>query len=129
MHQKISMEMRERIVKSFLDMAIMAKLMDGDPTSGYDFITFFHRKFGVLLSPGTVYSVIYSMERHGLVNGVPNDRKRVYQLTEKGKETMKSALNLITEIQFFIEVLLSGGHAELNRNEEFQPKVGAKNRR
>lgn len=47
----------------------MAKLMDGNPLSGYDVIMFVHKKFGILLSSGTVYSVLYSMERNGLVRG------------------------------------------------------------
>jgi DNA-binding PadR family transcriptional regulator len=104
--RKISREMKERIVKDFLDIAIMAKLMDGNPLSGYDVLAFVHNKFGVLLSSGTVYSVIYSMERNGLVSGMWNKRKRVYKLTDKGEKNIKTVLNLIGEIQNTVKLLI-----------------------
>lgn len=106
MDQQISREMHERIVKGFLDVAIMAKLMDGGPVSGYDVTIFVQKKFGILLSSGTVYSVLYSMERNGLVRGMRNRRKRVYKLTEKGEKTVKVVINLIEEIQKTVKILI-----------------------
>ena len=83
-------EMHERIVKGFLDMAIMVKLMKGNPVSGHDVVTFFPKKFGFQISPGTVYSVLYSMERDGLIKGRWSQRKRVYTLTNKGEKKIKA---------------------------------------
>ncbi|RLG49374.1 MAG: hypothetical protein DRO00_10050 [Thermoproteota archaeon] len=104
--EKISREMRERIVKGFLDIAIMAKLREGNPMSGYDVIAFVHEEFGILLSSGTVYSVLYSMERNGLVRGMWTKRKRVYKLTGRGEEIIKAVLNLIEEIQKTVKLLI-----------------------
>jgi DNA-binding PadR family transcriptional regulator len=59
------------------------------PMSGYDVISFAHKKFKILLSPGTVYSSLYSLERGGLVKGENIQGKRVYTLTEHGKETVR----------------------------------------
>ena len=107
MEQDISREMQERIVKGFLDVAIMAKLMmDGNSLSGYDVLAFVHDKFGILLSSGTVYSVLYSMERNGLVKGMWSKKKRTYKLTGKGEKNIKTVITLIGEIQGTVKVLV-----------------------
>jgi DNA-binding PadR family transcriptional regulator len=66
----------------------MAELQN-EPISGYDVISFIHNKFGFLASSGTVYSLLYSLERNGLVEGIWIERKRVYKLTEKGAKPSK----------------------------------------
>ena len=53
--------------------------------SGYDLITYIYDRFEVLLSPGTVYPLLSSMEREGLIEGFQRNRKRVYKLTKKGE--------------------------------------------
>jgi DNA-binding PadR family transcriptional regulator len=84
-------EVQERIVKSFLDIIVLAKLRERDePMSGYDVITFIHEKFGILVSSGTVYACLYSLERDGLVKGMWSQRKRVYKLTDKGEKKIKA---------------------------------------
>jgi len=94
--------MHERIIKNFMDIIILAELRNG-PISGYDVISFIHNKFHLLVSLGTVYSLLYSLERNGLIEGTWNERKRVYKLTEKGKKTI---LNANDKIQNFITALL-----------------------
>jgi len=85
----------------------MGELLQNDSLSGYDVIRIFYKKFGILLSPGTIYSVLYSMERNGLIEGKENSHKRVYNLTEIGEKTIKNMLNSIEEIQKFIRFALS----------------------
>ena len=75
----------------------MAQLRNGS-MSGYDIIEFIHKKFHMLVSSGTVYSILYSMERGRLLEGRWNQRKRVYVLTDKGEETLKAVLNLKEKI-------------------------------
>lgn len=58
--------------------------------SGYDVLVFVQRRFGLLLSPGTVYSRLYSMEREGLIKLVAKrGRKRIYRVTDLGKLTVE----------------------------------------
>jgi DNA-binding PadR family transcriptional regulator len=89
---KIIKKMNERVIKSFMDTIIMAELQNG-PISGYDVITYIHTRFGFLASSGTVYSLLYSLERNGLVQGVWVERKRVYKLTLRGAQTIETILN------------------------------------
>jgi DNA-binding PadR family transcriptional regulator len=102
---KILKRMHERIIKNFMDVIIMAELKSG-PLSGYDVISFIHNKFHLLVSSGTVYSLLYSLERNGLIEGAWNERKRVYKLTEKGRKTIETILNANDKIQNFVTALL-----------------------
>lgn len=52
--------------------------------SGYDVISMLHKKYDLLVSPGTVYALLYSLEREGLIEGRWDERKRVYALTNLG---------------------------------------------
>ena len=102
---KILKRMHERIIKNFMDIIIMAELKNG-PLSGYDVISFIHNKFHLLVSSGTVYSLLYSLERNGLIEGAWNERKRVYKLTEKGRKTIETILNANDKINNFVTALL-----------------------
>jgi DNA-binding PadR family transcriptional regulator len=83
----------------------MAELQNG-PISGYDVISYIHTKFGFLVSSGTVYSLLYSLERNGLVQGVWIERKRVYKLTDKGAKTIETILNSQDKIKSFMATVL-----------------------
>ncbi len=102
---KILRKMHERIIKNFMDIIILAELRNG-PMSGYDVISFIHNKFHLLVSSGTVYSLLYSLERNGLIEGTWNERKRVYKLTDKGAKTIETILSANDKIKNFITVLL-----------------------
>lgn len=99
-------KMHRRIVKSFLDVLVLAELRK-NVMSGYDIIGFIHSKFRMLVSSGTVYSLLYSMERKGLIRGRWDQKKRIYMLTEKGEEIVKAILNANNEIQSLVKSLLS----------------------
>jgi len=102
---KILKKMHERIIKNFMDIIILAELRNG-PLSGYDVISFIHGKFHLLVSSGTVYSLLYSLERNGLIEGTWNERKRVYKLTEKGVKTIDTILSANDKIKSFMTSLL-----------------------
>ena len=97
METEILKKMNERIVKSFMDLLILAKLRSG-PMSGHDFVTFIHKKFYILISPGTIYQTLLYMERDGLIERIGTQRKRVYALTDKGKETVRAIFSLKEKI-------------------------------
>ena len=105
LESEVLKKMHKRIVKSFMDILILAELQNG-PMSGYDAIAFVHNKFGILVSSGTVYSLLYSLERDGLIEGMWAKRKRVYELTKKGEKTIDIILNANDKIKGLITSLL-----------------------
>jgi DNA-binding PadR family transcriptional regulator len=98
-------KMNERIIKNFLDIIIMSELRNG-PLSGYDIISCIHNKFQLLVSSGTIYSLLYSLERDDLIEGVWDERKRTYKLTGKGERTIGTMLNADEDIKAFITTFL-----------------------
>ena len=102
---RIIKKMNERVIKSFMDTIIMGELQNG-PISGYDVISFIHNKFGFLASSGTVYSLLYSLERNGLIEGIWIERKRIYKLTEKGAQTIQTILSSQDKIKGFMTTIL-----------------------
>jgi len=98
-------KMHRRIIKGFLDVLVLAELRKR-VMSGYDIIGFIHNKFRLLVSSGTVYSLLYSLEREGLIEGRWNQRKRVYKLTDKGEKTINTILNANNDIQYLVKNLL-----------------------
>jgi len=88
-------------------MLVLAELQE-KPLSGYDIITLIHKKFNVLVSSGTVYSLLYSLERKGLVNAEMEQRKRVYTLTDKGEKTLENVGRANGEINGLVHNLISG---------------------
>jgi DNA-binding PadR family transcriptional regulator len=99
------MDMHKRIVRDFLDILVLAELQKG-PMSGYDVIGFVHDKYRLLISSGTVYSVMYSLERKDLISGIWTQRKRVYKLTEGGEKTIMEVMNAKDPVATLVSNLL-----------------------
>ncbi|RLG93444.1 hypothetical protein DRO34_00140 [Candidatus Bathyarchaeota archaeon] len=76
----------KKILRNFIDIFILFSLAKTDFLSGYDILTKINDRYMLLLSPGTVYSILYRLEREGLIEGQKMDGKRVYRITEKGRK-------------------------------------------
>jgi len=91
---EILRELHKRIVKSFLDIIILTNLNDQNTQmGGYDIMSFIHEEFDTLLSAGTIYAFLYSLERDGLIKGEYATKRKIYMLTEKGKIKIKTFLD------------------------------------
>ena len=95
-------------LRDFLDIIVLAELRNSSPLSGYDVLDFIHKKFDVLISSGTIYSLLYSMERKGLIEGELTEGKRVYVLTDKGTNAINAFLKSKEEIQRFLGPFFNG---------------------
>lgn len=105
MKDKLNNNIRERILKAFIDMAILARL-DDKTMNGYEITVLFLKSYGTAISTSTVYSTLYAMERNELIKGNYSKRSRIYELTEKGKKTLEDTRNTAEDIQAFIKTLL-----------------------
>jgi DNA-binding PadR family transcriptional regulator len=89
--KSIVRDIERRIIAHFMDLLVLSILNhDGSEISGYDLIEYLHSKFGILMSPGTVYSCIHAMEREDLLKGRHNGKKRIYTLSKHGREMAKT---------------------------------------
>lgn len=104
MESELPKVLYRRTLQNFLDTIILKELRK-HPLSGYDFIELIHKKFNILISSGTAYSYLYTLERNGLIIGEYDARKRIYRLTDSGKHAIDSCfqkkgqiLRLIAEV-------------------------------
>jgi DNA-binding PadR family transcriptional regulator len=98
-------EMRASLIKHFLDVVISKELRKSGSMSGYDIIRHIHGTHDIPISPGTVYSLLYSLERRKIVDGKWSDRKRVYSLTKKGEKAIDEILHSKEELLKLVELL------------------------
>jgi len=80
----------EKHVKTFLDIIILA-MLNGEPMYGYNVIALIHKEFGILLSPGSLYPALHSLEQNKLIEATFNKGKIVYHVTPKGKIKFEDA--------------------------------------
>jgi DNA-binding PadR family transcriptional regulator len=79
-------------------LLILASLADG-PKHGYAMMTDIQALTGVRLGPGTLYGAIARLETFRLIRAMPaSDRRRPYQLTEKGAAALRQQLTLLQRV-------------------------------
>lgn len=93
---------RLKLVKELLEYIILKYLKQQGKVAGYDLINQINEDYGVLLSSGTIYSKLYSLERKGFIKGEWGERKREFTLTNKGKKTIDTILSDPVGNKFFI---------------------------
>jgi len=65
---------------------------------GWEIPAAIEREFGFKPGKITPYRVLYRLEGDGFVKSKMEDRRRVYQITEKGKKELKAAKKIYQEI-------------------------------
>jgi len=109
---EILKRLRKRFVTHFLDLIILARLDSIDYVSGYVLVKHVLQKYKILLSPGTVYSTLYYMERKGLIKGEWKGRKRIYHATSEGRQIIQTVMERIEPLQSLLQFGLASRHLE-----------------
>ena len=85
-------EIYDHVVSTFAYLSLVVELSKGKELTGYDIVVHV-RKFGLEVSPGTVYHQLDMLENEGIIEAKPVRRKRSYKttyvMTEKGMEAFK----------------------------------------
>lgn len=95
-------KIQKNTIKSIIDIVILSELKNG-PQSGYNLLMSINEKFRILVSPGTVYSHLYALERAEIVSGFDSKMKRNYKLTEKGNEHLELSFTAIKKTLDILE--------------------------
>lgn len=101
---------KDKIVTAYLDGIILCQLKNNQ-LSGYGLLKIINERLKISLSAGTMYSTLFYLEREGFIEGTSDERKRVYQLTEDGKNAIDVLSNskqikdflLLVNKEFFAE--------------------------
>ncbi|HEV8594632.1 MAG TPA: PadR family transcriptional regulator [Thermoplasmata archaeon] len=94
-------QFRERFVRSFLEW-VMLSVLQRKPSYGYEIITTIDRDFGVYISPGSLYPILYNLERAGYATGAwdhPERKSRkVYTITPEGERALREGLDSLGRV-------------------------------
>jgi DNA-binding PadR family transcriptional regulator len=82
-----------KYVKTSLDLVVLA-ILNGKPMHGYRIMAAIHTEFGVLLSPGTLYPLLHSLEEKKLVESRVKGGKKVYEATNEGRTRFQNAFTM-----------------------------------
>jgi DNA-binding PadR family transcriptional regulator len=79
----------------------LLKLLDEAPRHGYEVIRLLQDRFmGIYApSPGTIYPRLARLEEEGLVTHDESDGRKVYRITEKGREELRARLDDLAELE------------------------------
>jgi len=79
----------------------LLRLLDEEPRHGYEVIRLLRDRFmGVYApSPGTIYPRLARLEEEGLVTHDDVDGKKVYRITDKGREEIQARLDDLAELE------------------------------
>jgi DNA-binding PadR family transcriptional regulator len=79
----------------------LLKLLDESPRHGYEVIRLLQDRFmGVYSpSPGTIYPRLARLEEEGLVTHDEAEGRKVYRITEKGREELRNRSEDLTELE------------------------------
>jgi DNA-binding PadR family transcriptional regulator len=79
----------------------LLKLLDEAPRHGYEVIRLLQDRFlGVYApSPGTIYPRLARLEEEGLVTHDETDGKKVYRITDRGREELNARLDDLAELE------------------------------
>ena len=84
-------EIKRRFVKSFLDMLIL-RLVEAEPTWGYDIMKETESTYQVKLRHGALYPMLKQLEAKGFVKSRKELKKgrvrKIYEITKQGKQAL-----------------------------------------
>ena len=92
LESKVISKLHHRLFREFLDLILLYELNKRN-LGGYDALSFIYNKYGYRVSAGTIYSILYSLERRGLIRSLSTVQKTVFELTNEGEEMLDVILN------------------------------------
>jgi DNA-binding PadR family transcriptional regulator len=96
----------------------LLKLLDESPRHGYEVIRLLQDRFlGVYSpSPGTIYPRLARLEAEGLVTRDEADGKKVYRITEKGRQELRNRIDDLSDLEDELSASARGIAMEIGRD-------------
>jgi len=101
----------EKYVKDSLETIVLALILN-KPMCGTDIIKTIHKEFDVLLSPGTIYPLLHSLEEKGLLTCEYQVKTKTYKPIKGATPKIRSMLNERAKISEFLNKFLQSTTSE-----------------
>lgn len=94
---------------------VILDLLQEQPRHGYDIIRALEERFGGFYSPspGVIYPTLQLLEDQGAVTGAEQDGKKVYSITEAGRQLLGERHTTLTDIRERMRSWGPGRHPDL----------------
>jgi DNA-binding PadR family transcriptional regulator len=79
---------RRRFKRGMLKYVVL-KLLETQERHGYDLMRHFSEQGWGRLAASSLYPVLAALEEHGYIEGKDEDGKRVYRITERGRQRLR----------------------------------------
>jgi DNA-binding PadR family transcriptional regulator len=100
---------RRRFKRGMLKYVVL-KLLEGQERHGYDLMRHFSEQGWGRLAASSLYPLLGALEEHGYIEGKDEDGKRVYRITEKGRQRLRDVADDLAD--------------ELDEDEPAEPRAG-----
>lgn len=110
----ISEESAEKFIKNELEMIVLA-LISKEPMCGTDIIKAIHKSFNVLVSPGTIYPLLHSLEKDGYLKCEYGVKKKIYMPVESAQVDIKTMLSQRVQVSRVLSRFLLSGELQKAR--------------
>jgi DNA-binding PadR family transcriptional regulator len=68
---------------------VVLKLLEGQERHGYDLMRYFSEQGWGRLAASSLYPMLATLEEQGYIEGKDEDGKRVYRITDKGRQRLR----------------------------------------
>lgn len=106
----------------FIKIMIFNYLLEREELTGYNFIKYC-QEIGIPASSGTVYPHLKDLTSQGLLKYQKEEQKKIYSLTQKGKEKLESTsyTNIPTFVKnFFFKNISLAAHMDWKKAEDVE---------
>jgi len=84
--------------------ALLLQALEKEPRNPHHLIKTFREQLGITFSSGSIYSILYGMERKGLVKGVERIGAIKFKITQKGIQKLKENKAALIQTLKFLEI-------------------------
>ena len=107
---KFLADFRKRLVAQFLDIIVLLLLRKSKSEHPSDIGRFCEAMFGVKVNPDSLYCLLLTLERRGLIKGETRQildlrTVRFYSLTEKGNRIIRGFIKNHDEMMTFVRFM------------------------
>ena len=81
---------KQRLVSGLFDLIVFGILLDGGH-GAFDIIHLISKRFDTLISPGTLYPRLRTLEKLELISEASDGRRKIFMLTPQGRQVISLA--------------------------------------
>lgn len=103
-------EQKKKVLLGMMDILILSWIKTV-PLCGQDIMDKIKKEYGVSIGSGTMYPILFNLHDKGIVNTTMVNKKKLYHLTEKGKEIVDGLIAEYLTIQKELNSFFSNGNS------------------